>query len=140
MPLRPVPTPSVPTSAALPALPAVTRGEWCHGCLAPAARRSRAGKDRLPWFSPGSAVTALHAGPPDPQPQEAAGGHQPAPLTLTVEEAAQQLGIGRTTFYSLISTGEIETVTIGRLRRVPADALPAYIARLRQSQNIRTAA
>jgi excisionase family DNA binding protein len=51
-------------------------------------------------------------------------------LLLTVEEAADQLGIGRTLMYALIRTGEVESVQIGRLRRVrPAD-LAAYAARL----------
>lgn len=48
----------------------------------------------------------------------------PAPVRflLTVEEAAQNLGIGRTLMYSLVSSGQVESVTIGRLRRVrPAD-------------------
>ena len=39
-----------------------------------------------------------------------------AVLLLTVEEAAQRLSIGRTTMYSLVSTGVIKSVTIGRLR------------------------
>lgn len=56
----------------------------------------------------------------------------PARTLLTVEEAAEQLGIGRTSMYRLVSSGEIESVRIGRLRRVPKDAISAYItARLR---------
>ncbi|EST25778.1 excisionase family DNA-binding protein [Streptomyces niveus] len=50
---------------------------------------------------------------------------------LTVEEAARRLRIGRTTCFKLVITGEIESVTVGRLRRVPPDALPAYVAKLR---------
>ncbi len=51
-------------------------------------------------------------------------------LLLTVEEAAEQLGIGRTLLYSLIRTGQITSVRVGRLRRLrPAD-LEAYAARL----------
>lgn len=34
--------------------------------------------------------------------------------------------------YALVSAGEVESVRIGRLRRVPTDALDAYILRLRQ--------
>src|SRR5262249_41164256 len=40
-------------------------------------------------------------------------------LLLTVEEAAQRLRLGRTLVYQLISSGELESVTVGRLRRVP---------------------
>jgi excisionase family DNA binding protein len=55
---------------------------------------------------------------------------QPEPrLMLTVEQAAERLAIGRTTMFALIKSGEIETVRIGRLRRVPADAITAYTAR-----------
>lgn len=50
---------------------------------------------------------------------------------LTVEEAARRLRIGRTTCFRLVRAGEIESVTVGRLRRVPADAVSAYVAKLR---------
>ncbi|MEU4713145.1 helix-turn-helix domain-containing protein [Micromonospora purpureochromogenes] len=51
-------------------------------------------------------------------------------LVLTIEEAAQQLGIGRTTMYALIKNGDIRTVTIGRLRRIPASCLAEYVNNL----------
>jgi excisionase family DNA binding protein len=47
----------------------------------------------------------------------------PARLLLTVEEAAELLAVGRTTVFHLIRTGQLSTVRIGRLRRVPLDAL-----------------
>jgi excisionase family DNA binding protein len=52
-------------------------------------------------------------------------------LALTVEEAARVLRIGRTTMYGLVMTGEVESVTIGRLRRVPAECLTEYLRRRR---------
>ncbi|MEO7194999.1 MAG: excisionase family DNA-binding protein [Pseudonocardiaceae bacterium] len=52
-------------------------------------------------------------------------------LLLTVEEAADRLGIGRTLMYALVKDGEVESIHIGRLRRIPADALPRYLERLR---------
>ena len=54
-------------------------------------------------------------------------------LVLTIEEAAQKLGIGRTLMYSLVANGEIESVTIGRLRRIPAECLSEYVQSLRNS-------
>ncbi|MGH3511182.1 MAG: helix-turn-helix domain-containing protein [Acidimicrobiales bacterium] len=54
-------------------------------------------------------------------------------LLLTVEEAADRLGIGRTLMYGLVKDGEVESVHIGRLRRIPADALPRYLERLRNA-------
>lgn len=53
---------------------------------------------------------------------------------LTVEEAAQRLGIGRTTMYRLVSSGEVESVTLGRLRRVPSECLEEFVAALRKKQ------
>src|SRR3984957_8959178 len=54
-------------------------------------------------------------------------------LLLTVSEAAERLGCGRTFVYELISAGELETVKLGRLRRVPVAALDALVERLRVS-------
>ncbi len=54
---------------------------------------------------------------------------------LSVEAAADQLSIGRTTMYALIKAGHITTVRIGRLRRVPAEALTTYTAHLLAEQN-----
>jgi excisionase family DNA binding protein len=55
----------------------------------------------------------------------------PVPLVLTVEQAAERLGIGRTVMYALVSSGAIESVQIGRLLRVPADALVTFLDELR---------
>jgi excisionase family DNA binding protein len=51
-------------------------------------------------------------------------------IVLTIEEAAQRLGIGRTSMYALIKNGDIRTVTIGRLRRVPIHCLNEYVSNL----------
>lgn len=50
---------------------------------------------------------------------------------LSVPEACRLLGVGRTFLYDLMRTGQLEYVKAGRLRRVPADALAAYVAGLR---------
>ncbi|MGH3829217.1 MAG: excisionase family DNA-binding protein [Pseudonocardiaceae bacterium] len=54
----------------------------------------------------------------------------PERVLLTAEEAAEQLGIGRTLMYKLIANGEIESIRIGRLRRVPTAAIKDYATRL----------
>lgn len=54
-------------------------------------------------------------------------------LLLTVEETARRLRLGRTLVYRLISSGELESVKVGRLRRVPAECLPEYVATLRRT-------
>jgi excisionase family DNA binding protein len=60
-------------------------------------------------------------------------GNRARALLLTVSEAAERLGCGRTFVYELISAGELETVKLGRLRRVPVAALDALVERLRVS-------
>lgn len=52
-------------------------------------------------------------------------------IALTTEEAAELLGIGRTLMYALVAAGEVESVWIGRLRRIPRDALARYVEGLR---------
>jgi len=63
------------------------------------------------------------------QSQQAA--EEPTPLLLTVEAAAARLGIGRTFTYALVKSGELESVPVGRLRRIPAECIAEYVQRLR---------
>ncbi|MFE9395724.1 helix-turn-helix domain-containing protein [Streptomyces flavidovirens] len=58
----------------------------------------------------------------------------PTLLALTVEEAARRLSVGRTTMYALIRDGAVQTVPIGRLRRVPVQALSDYLTARMQPQ------
>lgn len=51
-------------------------------------------------------------------------------LLLTVEEAAEALSLGKTKVYELIGGGLLRTVTVGRARRVPADALHEFVTSL----------
>ncbi|CAL99815.1 helix-turn-helix domain-containing protein [Saccharopolyspora erythraea] len=51
-------------------------------------------------------------------------------LLLTVEQAARRLSVGRTTMFKLIKSGDVDSVRIGHARRVPVEALTAYIDRL----------
>ena len=51
-------------------------------------------------------------------------------LLFTAEEVAQLLGIGRTRVYELMWAGRLASVKIGACRRIPADALSAYMASL----------
>jgi excisionase family DNA binding protein len=80
-----------------------------------------------------------HDAPPDPSREVGSRPSQPAnsaraaaePLLLTVTQAAQRLGISRSLLYELLAAAEIESITIGRLRRIPVDALTTYIERQR---------
>ena len=58
----------------------------------------------------------------------------PAPRLLSdIPTAAEQLSVSTRMLDRLIAEGTIETVKVGRLRRVPADALADYIERLRRA-------
>ena len=50
-------------------------------------------------------------------------------LLLTVVEAAHRLGIGRTLMYELLGSGQIRSVHVGRLHKVPVDALARFVER-----------
>jgi excisionase family DNA binding protein len=54
-------------------------------------------------------------------------------LLLTTTEAAVALGIGRSKVYELLQTGQLRSVRIGTCRRIPADALTALVAELRDA-------
>ena len=47
--------------------------------------------------------------------------------TITVEEAAHQLGIGRTITYGLIATGALRSLKVGRRRLIPVAAIDEFI-------------
>ena len=49
---------------------------------------------------------------------------------LTVTEAHSSLGISRTALYALLRSGEVESVKIGRSRRIAPDALDRFVAAL----------
>jgi excisionase family DNA binding protein len=57
------------------------------------------------------------------------------PLTVTVEQAAKLLGIGRSTAYELVHTGDIPSLRLGRRLVVPIAAFHDFIGspRLRSS-------
>ncbi|WP_018639793.1 helix-turn-helix domain-containing protein [Parafrankia elaeagni] len=52
-------------------------------------------------------------------------------LLVTPTEAAEILAVSRSTVYELLAAGALESVRIGRSRRIPRAALDAYVARLR---------
>ncbi|HEV2343587.1 MAG TPA: helix-turn-helix domain-containing protein [Actinocrinis sp.] len=56
-------------------------------------------------------------------------------IMLTAEQTAAELNIGRTTVYALIKSGELRSLLIGRLRRIPLDEIQAYTTRLTNQQH-----
>jgi excisionase family DNA binding protein len=51
-------------------------------------------------------------------------------VLLTAEEAAESLKIGRCKVYDLIRSGELESIKIGRLRRIPVSSVRSFAFRL----------
>ncbi|MDA8372610.1 helix-turn-helix domain-containing protein [Lipingzhangella sp. LS1_29] len=59
----------------------------------------------------------------------------PLPTTrrlLTVPEVMDVLRLGRWKVYELIRSGRLESVKIGRDRRIPTEALDSFISELRE--------
>jgi excisionase family DNA binding protein len=69
-------------------------------------------------------------------------GEGPAPAApqerrlLTVQEAAERLGVGETTVRALIRSFQLRSVKIGTARRVPVDDIEDFLARLRESGEV----
>ena len=57
-------------------------------------------------------------------------------LLLRIEEAAEVLGIGRSLMYQLVLSAKVESVTVGRLRRIPSECLAEYVARCRKGDDV----
>jgi len=52
-------------------------------------------------------------------------------LLYTVSDAAELLSISRSVLYELLAAGAIESVSVGRSRRIPAAALRDWVERQR---------
>ena len=58
-----------------------------------------------------------------------------AKLLLSVEVAAERLDIGRTLLYELIDAGQVQTIHVGRLHKVPIESLHEYVERQRANSS-----
>lgn len=52
------------------------------------------------------------------------------PRLLSIKQACSLLGLSRTTLYALLACDKLRSVTIGRRRFVPSDAIDEFIAAL----------
>lgn len=57
-------------------------------------------------------------------------------MLITVEEAAERLGLGRTFTYTLIRRGDLPSVKVGGARRVAVVDLEQFIDRVREQGEI----
>lgn len=53
-------------------------------------------------------------------------------LLLSVDEAAERLSISRAHLYPRVMAGDVRSVTVGRARRNPVEALAEYVRRLEE--------
>lgn len=53
---------------------------------------------------------------------------QEPPLLLRAEEAARLLGLGRSTVFGLLATGDLPAIRVGRSVRVSRTAIEQFIA------------
>jgi len=63
-----------------------------------------------------------------------------ATLLLTVEQAAEALALSRTVIYELMGAGKLDSVHIGRARRITQASLEEYVSRLQTAQQTGDAA
>ena len=60
-------------------------------------------------------------------------------LTYTVSEASKVLGIGRTTMYELVGSGEIHSIRVGDALSISKEYLDALVnPQIKQGQNVGT--
>ncbi len=52
---------------------------------------------------------------------------EPHKLLLTIDEAAKSIGMSKTWIKDLIRNGSLKSVHLGRMSRVPAEALEQYV-------------
>jgi excisionase family DNA binding protein len=72
-----------------------------------------------PYQPPEPVVTPTPAPPPE-VPREK--------LTFTLKEAAQALGVSKSTLYKALAEGKLSAIKLGNRTLIPADALRAWLA------------
>ncbi len=88
--------------------------------------RARARRDRrIPAPQPAPDGDSQHAGDLAPDGQVV--------LLYSIVQAAKALGVGRSTIYQLIGSGDLEVIHIGRAARIPVEAVQDFVRRLRAS-------
>ena len=55
-------------------------------------------------------------------------------IGYSIQETVERSGLGRTTVYELLKSGDLVSVKVGRRRLIPASALAEYFERLTAQQ------
>jgi excisionase family DNA binding protein len=58
-----------------------------------------------------------------------------AKLLLSPDEACEALGVKRSTLFKMLSEGQISSIKIGRLRRIPVEGLRMYVQKQVEDQD-----
>jgi len=69
------------------------------------------------------AIDALASSSAEQAPAQA-----PAPRLLTVPQAAKALSLGTSTVHELLRSGKLASVKIGAARRIPVEAIDAFVS------------
>ncbi len=67
------------------------------------------------------------------QQQQASRSEQVGRLVYTIDEAAEELRLGRTALYDLLRSGQLGSIKIGRRRLVTRDDLLMFLGSLRDA-------
>ena len=62
--------------------------------------------------------------------QQSLGAAHEMPRLLSIKQASSILGLSRTSLYALMASGQLRSVTVGRRRFVPREAIEEFIAGL----------
>jgi excisionase family DNA binding protein len=62
------------------------------------------------------------------------GGSMDLKLLLSPDEACKALSVKRSTLFDLLKTGEIPSIKVGRLRRIPAEWLRVWVQKQVEEQ------
>ncbi len=68
------------------------------------------------------------------QQQQASRSEQVGRLVYTIDEAAEELRLGRTALYDLRRSGQLDSIKIGRRRLVTRDDLLMFLGSLRDAR------
>ncbi|MCJ7420945.1 helix-turn-helix domain-containing protein [Sphingomicrobium astaxanthinifaciens] len=52
------------------------------------------------------------------------------PITISINDAAQAMGIGRTKLYELINKGDVTAVKVGRRTLIKTSSIEAFVSNL----------
>lgn len=109
-------------------LDVLVEAETSHDAEAHVRARLRNLAEAQPWLDSATVVrSAVAPATPTAAPPRNATAFPPSQQLLTTTEAGEYLGVSRTKIYDLINSGALESLTIGRSRRVSVAQLQRFL-------------